>query len=259
MTTHKQINLLVDGDITYHRTSHMKNDDGSSYTLDQGIASIDAHYAWLKRHLDADKLTVVLSGPSGANFRKSLYPMYKGDRPTERPVILDQLKNYLMDAYRPELIPNLEADDVLGIMSTEPNDEDRIIVSIDKDLLQIPGKLFNPTKVAEGIQVTNLREADLRFYGQWLTGDATDSYPGVPGVGPKKADKVIAEAFRQYELCGRTAPWRELVEAAIVSTYERYSLDYVYALCQGRLARILRHGDYVDGKVQLWCPIETLI
>ena len=37
---------------------------------------------------------------------------------------------------------SLEADDVLGILATEPSNEERIIVSIDKDLYQIPGQGF---------------------------------------------------------------------------------------------------------------------
>ena len=40
----------------------------------------------------------------------------------------------------------LEADDVLGILATEPSNEERIIVSIDKDLYQIPAKVSKDGK-----------------------------------------------------------------------------------------------------------------
>ena len=255
MDTHKQTHLLVDGDITYHRAARRKHEDGTPFTYDEAVASIESHYAWLKDFLKADKFTVVLSGPSGANFRKALFEPYKGDRPTERAPLLDELKDYLIANYTTVQIPNLEADDVLGIMSTEPqNEETRIIVTIDKDLEQIPGFLFNPTKWEEGVKTITKAQGDWKFYGQWITGDSTDCYPGVPGVGPKKAEKLFEKVKADYEANDRLVPWRTLVEEQILALYEKHKLTYEYALTQARLARILRWEDYQDGVINYWTP-----
>mgnify|MGYP003859969237 CR=1 FL=1 len=52
--------------------------------------------------------------------------------------------NSLIDEYQAVIYPNLEADDVMGILATKPSKGERkIICSIDKDLRQIPGHLYN--------------------------------------------------------------------------------------------------------------------
>ena len=73
---------------------------------------------------------------------------------------------------------SLEADDVLGILATEPSNEERIIVSIDKDLYQIPAKISKDGKTFEEISEN---EANYWHMMQTLTGDSTDGYSGCPG------------------------------------------------------------------------------
>lgn len=253
--THAPIHLLVDGDITYHRAARRKHEDGTPHTYDEAVANIREHYNWLMEHLGADRMTVVLSGASGDNFRKELYEPYKGDRPTERPPLLDELKAFLLLNYECVQVPLLEADDVLGLMSSEPQTaEKRIIVTIDKDLMQIPGRIFNPSKWQDGVTTVTREAGDLKFYEQWMTGDSTDCYPGIPGVGPKKAEKVIAEARRMFEELEEMVPLNKLLEEAILQLYYKHGLTYDYAITQGRLARILRHGEYKDGAISLWTP-----
>lgn len=252
----KPIHLLIDGDITYHRAARRKHDDGTQVTYKEAVASIEDHYGWLQDHLKADKMTVVLSGLSGDNFRKNLFPPYKGDRPTERPEILDELKTYLLSNYTCRQEYMLEADDVLGILSTEPQDEEtRIVVSIDKDLEQIPGFLFNPSKWENGVKTVSKQDGDLKFYTQWMTGDSTDCYPGVPGVGPKKAEKVIEEAKVLFDEMSELVPLNKLIEEAVLALYAKHQLTYDYAITQARLAKILRWEDYYPhGAINLWMP-----
>lgn len=251
----KPTHLLIDGDITYHRAARRKHDDGTPYTYQEAIASIDEHYEWLMKHLGADKMTVVLSGPSGDNFRKDLYEPYKGDRPTERPPLLDELKAYLVENYECKLVAGLEADDVLGIMSSEPQDaEERIIVTIDKDLQQIPGLIFNPTKWQDGVKRVSLEEGDMCFYMQWMTGDSTDNYPGIPGVGPKRAEKLVSEARAMLEELEGMVTLNKLLEELILQLYYKHKLTFDYAITQARLARILRWEDCPDGNIRLWSP-----
>lgn len=252
---HKPIHLLIDGDISYHRACRRKDENGDPVSFEDAIQHIKDHYDWLMHHLGADRMTVCLSPDSGANFRKALYPPYKGDRDGERPALLDMVKAWLMDNYKVELWDELEADDVLGILSTAPQDEEqRIIVSIDKDLEQIPGYLFNPGKYERGVVHVTEKEADMKFYGQWLTGDATDCYPGIPGIGPKKAEKLLEAALAEHAKLGPEVDWREFVENVIIAQYGRYQLTYDYAVTQARLARILRHEDYDELGVFLWIP-----
>ena len=77
-------------------------------------------------------------------------------------------------------------------------DEPCIIVSIDKDLLQLPGRHYNFVKDL----FTNVSEEQgLRtFYLQLLTGDRSDNIPGLSGVGPKTAEKLLPEGLHELEM-----------------------------------------------------------
>ncbi|NIW82658.1 MAG: phage exonuclease, partial [Thermoplasmata archaeon] len=59
------------------------------------------------------------------------------------------------------------------------------MVSNDKDLMTIPGKLYRPMN-DERLTITKV-EADRFWMKQTLMGDKTDGYDGIPGVGPKTA------------------------------------------------------------------------
>ena len=101
------------------------------------------------------------------------------------------------DRYRTERLHGLEADDLLGILATTlPKYSDAIVVSLDKDLRTIPGRHLNPSKETSPavVRVITELEADTAWLMQTLMGDSTDGYTGVPGIGPKKAEKI---------LCGR--------------------------------------------------------
>lgn len=134
--------------------------------------------------------------------------------------------------------PGLEADDVLGIWATRGG-IDPIIVSDDKDLKTIPGKLYRQGELEEIDPVF----ADYYWLSQTLTGDTADGYPGCPGIGAVKAEKVLKG-------CKGTM-WEAVVEA-----YEKAGLTAEDALIQARLARILRASDWDATKkeVILWTP-----
>jgi len=139
--------------------------------------------------------------------------------------------------------PGLEGDDILGILATHPKAirGQKIIVSIDKDMKTIPGYVWNPDKDDEPIFYST-EEADYWHLYQTLTGDTTDGYPGLPGCGPKGAEKVLEDPS-----------WE-----AVVAAYEKKGLTEEDALVQARCARILRATDYDYAKkeVKLWCPAE---
>ena len=77
-----------------------------------------------------------------------------------------------------------------------------------------------------------------------LSGDNTDGYSGVPGIGIKKAQKIFEEK-------GYT--WK-----AVVETFEDKDMTEEDALVNARLARILTTSDYDHEKKEpiLWNPIR---
>lgn len=246
--------LLIDGDVYAYRAAsaveHSVTFDGNTYTktasLEEAVTLFEDTIRSLAKRLNASSHVVALT--DGANFRKELLPTYKANRSgKDRPILLPELRKHILDNHHTYLRPTLEADDVLGILATAkrilPEDSRRIIVSVDKDMLSIPGEFYN-SKTGELVGVTP-ETATYRHMLQTLTGDAVDGYGGCPGVGPKKAAKIL------HGLSGYGELWPEVLAA-----FERAGLGEEEALIQSRMARILHASDYdfKNKKVKLWEP-----
>lgn len=116
----------------------------------------------------------------GGNFRYDLATIqpYKGNRSKlETPYHFNAIKDYVVENYGAKRIYGVEVDDAVGILYQDGD----LIISQDKDLLQIPGKHYNPIskKESEVDYTAGLRS----FYIQCLTGDPSDFIPGLYGVG----------------------------------------------------------------------------
>lgn len=175
------------------------------------------------------------------NFRKDVFPDYKsGRKKTRKPTGYLKLVQWLEDNHTSVRKPSIEADDICGILATKTDNIGKcIIVSNDKDLMTIPGQLYRPMN-KEMLSISE-EDADRYFLTQVLTGDATDSYKGVPGVGPKKAETIL----------GQRPSW-----GAVEQAYIKAGMTRDDAIQQARLARILRWSDWDEekGEVILWTP-----
>jgi 5'-3' exonuclease len=183
---------------------------------------------------------VLMCLSEGRNFRYSVDPSYKKNRVgTRKPAAYYAVLKRVEDTWPSFKFDGLEADDVMGIFATR--DPNTIICSADKDMKTIPCTLWDGKKVQKIDRVT----ADWWFFYQVLVGDVADGYPGLPSVGPKKAEAILngARAFPSM--------W-PLVRAA----YEQRGLTEADAIKQARLARILRNEDWDAEKKEpiLWTP-----
>jgi DNA polymerase I len=185
--------------------------------------------------------SVMMCISSRKNHRKNYYAPYKASRKKVRkPVGHKALVEWCTEEYPSVCIDYLEADDVMGILASDPVAKGkRIIVSDDKDMFTIPGKLYRPND--DSLTEVSLDEANAAFYLQSLTGDSTDGYPGLVGVGPVKAKKIL----------GSRPDWM-LVRNAYLKA--GHTLEEV--LAQARCARICRYTDYDFNKEQVipWSP-----
>ena len=200
-------------------------------------------YKCVKRDLDRiqsdlgsfdDELILFFTSPN--NFRKKILPEYKGHRQRKKPCGFKRIISELKKNYRVILKDTLEADDALGIYATKYHGN--IIVSPDKDMRQIPGKLYD---FNETVEITPDEGARWHLI-QTMAGDNTDGYSGVPGIGVKKAEKIFEEKGYTWQ--------------AVVETFVEKELTEEDALCNARLARILQTSDY-DHKTKepiLWTP-----
>lgn len=195
---------------------------------------------------------VRLAFTKGDSFRKGLYPAYKGNRVGQRkPMCFERVRDTLEATYQSLSVEGLEADDILGIWATRDSG-DYIIVSDDKDLKTIPGKLY---RMGELITVSE-DTANYHWLFQALIGDTADGFPGCPGIGPKTAEKLLHDALDglgSMQLTPTTVPYMWPV---VVKAYEKAGLTADDALLQARLARILRASDWDSTKKEpiLWTP-----
>lgn len=227
-------------------------------------ARIDAEVAALVSKTKAAHVIVCLSCPTAENWRMAVLPSYKGNRSYEgRPEHLQAVKDYMEKTYPSYRRDTLEADDIMGILSTmnglpgnflkeHPHFDPKarkVIVSEDKDMKTIPGWLFNPAK-DKAPWLVSPEEADWWHLYQTLVGDTTDGYKGCPGLGPKKAEALLGlpEARKYIHM---HEAWPRVVEA-----FQAKGLTEEDALIQARVARICRASDYDFKKkeVILWTP-----
>lgn len=238
--------LAIDGDIVaYHASAACEqpiNWGDGLWTLhsyeSEVIAKVDDTIQKLVADTGADKYVVPIS--STINYRKSVADYYKGNRTnTRKPMLLEFAKDYIMENHNGMQWKNLEADDVLGILTS--SSDEYLCFSQDKDLETIPGRHWIDGKE---VTITEL-EADYKFFTQTLTGDVTDNYKGCPKIGAVTAAKILNEAKDADEM------WK-----LVVHTFYKAGLGAEVALENARLARILRNGEYnIDtGEVNLWTP-----
>ena len=179
---------------------------------------------------------IVLFFSDYKNFRKKVYPDYKGHRNRKKPCGYKRVVNQLKTEFETIIMPTLEADDALGIYATQyPGN---VVVSPDKDMKQIPGRLYNLDET-----FTISPEAGAKWHLiQSISGDSTDGYSGVPGIGVKRAETLFNKEGYSWK--------------TVVNAYKAKDLTEADALINARLARILTFDDYDFDKQQpkLWSP-----
>ena len=152
---------------------------------------------------DPAGLVVAFEG-GGPTVRHEQYPEYKAQRPAvpedlalQYPLCIEAVEALGIPALA---APGYEADDVIATLCERARswDLEPVIVSGDKDLTQLVGdgvSMYDPIKnrhmgpdeVRERMGVGPDRVVDLLA----LAGDASDNVPGVPGIGPKTAAKLL--------------------------------------------------------------------
>jgi DNA polymerase-1 len=149
---------------------------------------------------------VVFFDVKGPTFRHTLYDQYKANRPPmpeELAVQIPDVKR-MISALNIPIIQKIgfEADDLVGTYArlAEKQGFEVVMVTGDKDFIQLVTEhcvLWDPmkdtitdvAKVKEDMGITPIQFIDVLG----LAGDTADNIPGVKGVGPKTAIKLIAQ------------------------------------------------------------------
>ena len=237
--------LLIDSDFLAYKAAQAC-EIGIDFGEDVIIAQSQFSEVLRVFHNELNKVTkammdddFILYFSSTENFRKKIYPDYKGHRMKRKPLGYKRLVNYCRENYNFKLIEGLEADDTIGIEATRHADPSNIIVSPDKDMRQIPSVLWNLT---DDVTEITEEEGDRWHLVQSLSGDPTDGYSGCPGIGVKRATELLDKNENKWE--------------AVCKAFRDRGLSDDDALLNARLAKILRQEDYdlTNSQPILWNP-----
>jgi len=189
------LKALIDGDVLLHATLWETTSEKAA--IKKLLYNIEDYTlgAWCHDY-------IIGVGPeSGKNYRDDLYPDYKQTTMRvkgrgERPEHFQKVKEYLYSLPEVAVGDNIEADDLLGIWSTQLGSE-AVIVTVDKDMNQLPGLHYNPRKdVYYNVEED---EANEFFLKQLIMGDPMDKIPGLPSYGPLKAEKMLLASKSQSD------------------------------------------------------------
>ncbi len=207
--------LLIDGNSmlyrAYYALPEWRNRSGEATAGVYGFLSM-----MLKaiEELKPTHLAIVFDTQSGS-FRRDLYVGYHANRDQDEKISKDiwgQVEK-LKIVFEKMGVPvftadHFEADDVIGTIAQQTS-EPVVIITGDRDLMQLVNdrvSLFMPLKGLSDGQMVDKMAVKQRL-GVWpdqvvdykaLAGDSSDSYPGVPGIGPKTAVALLEE-YKTFE------------------------------------------------------------
>lgn len=190
----------IDADLVAYRSSFAAQDKTFEDCMDIADELMGFIIAETVSFNTGDNVSGYLTGKG--NFRFDIaktYP-YKGNRKSvEKPLYLENIRDYLVDHWKCEVVQGIEADDALAMEAVAFTPfEAYVIATYDKDLKTVPGWKFNFLK--DEFEFTSETMALKYFYEQVLTGDLTDNIKGIFGVGPKKAQKILEGLYTETEM-----------------------------------------------------------
>lgn len=202
--------MLVDGSAIVHRAYHaMPPFTTSDGTPTGAIHGFFAMLLKLIQQLKPGYIVIAFDRPA-PNFRQQLFVGYQSQRPkmeSEMSSQFEAIEKILDDAKIMQIgVDGYEADDVIGTLSEKANKQGILtyIVTGDRDMLQLVDQdtlVLMPVKGISEVRLhdeesvkTNYSVDPAQFVDlKALTGDASDNYPGVAGIGPKTASNLIHE------------------------------------------------------------------
>ena len=207
--------VLIDGNAILHRAYHalppLTTKDGEPINAVYGLITM---LLKIIQDLEPTHIAVAFDRKE-PTFRKEVFEDYQAHRPEMDEDLADQFE-YAKKTLKAFGIPifskaGYEADDVIGTLAEQAQKdmEEIIIVTGDQDILQLvngkvkvflpargvtKGMVYDKKDVVKKLGVEPERVIDYKA----LVGDPSDNYPGVKGIGPKTAERLLNE-YKTFE------------------------------------------------------------
>ncbi len=182
---------------------NLKSPDGFSTNAIYGIARL---LFTLDREFPAEYAAVAFD-KGKSTIRCELQPEYKATRSAMPDELREQIpyiqKWFELMGWNQFVKEGVEADDIVSCMVNNSGFDENLILSSDKDLMQlvndkvfqlVPGKqnTFNRFDIERVTEKFGVRPDQVLDYLS-IVGDTADNIPGIKGVGPKTAAKLLTE------------------------------------------------------------------
>lgn len=198
--------ILIDGSSYFHRAYHalppLTTTKGEPTGAVYGVINMIKK---LYKDYEPEYIAVIFDA-KGKTFRHEMYHAYKATRPKMPDDLAQQIKP-LHDVIKAMGIPlisieGVEADDVIGTLAKKATDaKTSVLISTgDKDMAQLVNDHITLINTMSNTILD--RENVIKKFGVppekiieylALVGDTSDNIPGVPGIGPKTAVKLLNE------------------------------------------------------------------
>jgi len=197
--------VIIDGNAILHRAFHamppLTTKSGEPINAVYGLISM---FLRVIQDLKPDAIAVAFDEKE-PTFRHKEFREYQSQRPPTAEDLSSQFEK-ARDFFKAAKVPiyskpGYEADDVIGTIASKAK-EDVVVVTGDRDMLQLindkvrlympvagltNAKLYDAAAATERMGVPPDEIPDYKA----LVGDPSDNYPGVVGIGPKTAEKLL--------------------------------------------------------------------
>ncbi|MBN1665524.1 MAG: DNA polymerase I [Anaerolineales bacterium] len=207
--------FLIDGHALAYRTYYALTGAGGGgrWVTSSGepTAGVFGFTSVLLRILEQEQIDyLAVAFDTGKTFRDEMYPDYKATRAKMPDDLRPQIKRIreLVDAFSiPRLeVEGYEADDVLGSIARWAvaqglgvkiftGDRDLLQLVDERVIVNLPGRSLSEARdylAADVKDYLGVRPDQVVDY-KALVGDSSDNIPGVPGIGQKTAEKLLAD------------------------------------------------------------------
>jgi len=240
--------VLIDSHAILHRAYHAL----PKFNFKRQDEPVNAVYGFFSMLLKAIAILepdylIACFDASGPTFRHKKFVGYQANRPKMEDELSSQIRitrKAVEEIGIPVLIkPGFEADDLIGTIAKKLKIKNKlkiVIVTGDKDLMQLVTKktklfllgkgvseaeLVGPKQVAEKLGIKPEQVIDYKA----LVGDPSDNYPGVLGIGPKTASKLLDQFDGLNEILAHLEILDPKLKEKLEAGRESASLSYQLA------------------------------
>lgn len=185
---------------------------------------------WIQISGGTHYIGFLTDSPKNFRIQRAFTWPYKGHRKSEdKPSWYPAIREYMKEHWNAQELSGVEADDGLAMAQEyyQRHGINSVIVTEDKDLLQVPGLHYNKNKSHSVFEISELKGFE-NLWIQVITGDKTDNIPGVSHAATETTTGIYNQTIKEsdYEDKLKRYKYIPLQECYGPKTAEKYLRNY---------------------------------